>query len=331
MQAEYLSIIAALSLCMAVNIPVYAQSGTYHYACVTESTCIYQGKDEESERIASLSEGDVCRVLSDGNGFSKVFSGGFTGYVDSGLLDSDEELMGSIVSHDGVAADRNTYIYAMPDEDAEIIASRRKGATESLSADGGNVEGWTRVVILMDAEGTQREGWMNNSDITPARIVNDAEPYMEPVDDGIIIADSDEYLVEDAKARRETAKALISSARPEQRKASNANTVPVRKGILNPHIGTVIGPTGCKETYYNLKMDGVVSIMRSKGYSEEEYPYWVRDDGAKMLGQYIMCAADLNLHPRGSLVESSLGTCIVADTGDFIYANPTQIDIAVTW
>ena len=57
-------------------------------------------------------------------------------------------------------------------------------------------------------------------------------------------------------------------------------------------------------------MSGVVNIMRNMGIVEK---YWVREDGCKMYGDYIMCAADLSIHPRGSLVESSLGTCIVCD------------------
>ena len=99
---------------------------------------------------------------------------------------------------------------------------------------------------------------------------------------------------------------------------------------LNSYLGVVQGPSG-KETYYNLPMDGVISIMRNAGFSETEYPYWVRDDGCKMLGDYIMVAADLSIRPRGSLVECSLGHAIVCDTGEFIYSNPYQLDIAVTW
>jgi hypothetical protein len=59
--------------------------------------------------------------------------------------------------------------------------------------------------------------------------------------------------------------------------------------------------------------------------------YWIREDGCKMLGDYIMCAANLDVRPRGSLVESSLGTCIVCDTGGFAYSDPYQLDIAVNW
>lgn len=99
---------------------------------------------------------------------------------------------------------------------------------------------------------------------------------------------------------------------------------------LTKSAGVFSGPSG-KETYYNLDMSGVISIMRSMGYSEDDYPYWVRDDGCKMFGDYIMIAANLSIRPKGTLVETSLGTGIVCDTGGFAYSNPTQIDIAVTW
>ena len=65
--------------------------------------------------------------------------------------------------------------------------------------------------------------------------------------------------------------------------------------------------------------------MRNMGNSD---PYWVRDDGVKMLGDYVMVAADLQEHPRGSIVESSLGTSIVVDTGCL---EKDQLDIAVDW
>lgn len=94
--------------------------------------------------------------------------------------------------------------------------------------------------------------------------------------------------------------------------------------------GVYQGPSG-KETYYNLPMGGVVKIMRDLGYDEVNWPYWEREDGCKMFGDYIMVAADHSIRPRGSLVETSLGTGIVCDTGSFIYNNPTQLDIAVTW
>ena len=97
--------------------------------------------------------------------------------------------------------------------------------------------------------------------------------------------------------------------------------------VLTASAGTITGPSG-KETYYNLNMSGVVSIMRSLGNTDE---YWVRDDGVKLLGDYVMVAANLDVHPRGSLVETSLGMGIVCDTGSFASGNSTQLDIAVSW
>lgn len=98
-------------------------------------------------------------------------------------------------------------------------------------------------------------------------------------------------------------------------------------GKLTASKGVNYGPSG-KETYYNLNMNGVVNIMQSMGYNEQ---YWVREDGVKMYGDYVMVAADLNTHPRGSIVESSLGTAIVVDTGGFASSNPDQLDIATAW
>ena len=93
------------------------------------------------------------------------------------------------------------------------------------------------------------------------------------------------------------------------------------------------GPQG-KETYYNLNMSGVVKIMRNMGYDSTNYPYWVRDDGCKMLGPYIMVAANLSHFPRGSIVECSLGWAIVCDTGGFAKNGDigyNQLDIATNW
>lgn len=101
-----------------------------------------------------------------------------------------------------------------------------------------------------------------------------------------------------------------------------------------PHLtksgGVFQGPNG-KETYYNLPMGNCINYMRDLGYSVEEYPYWVREDGAKMLGCYVMAAADLNTRPKGTVLETSLGMAIVVDTGSFVYANSTQLDLATDW
>ena len=91
--------------------------------------------------------------------------------------------------------------------------------------------------------------------------------------------------------------------------------------------GVNYGPIG-KETYYNLPIGGVVRTMRNLGYSESEYPYWVRSDGCKMLGPYIMVAANFNHFPRGSVVECSRGVALVCDTGHLGW---NHLDIATQW
>ena len=101
-----------------------------------------------------------------------------------------------------------------------------------------------------------------------------------------------------------------------------------------PHLtksgGVFDGPSG-KETYYNLNMGNCIRIMRDMGYTLDEYPYWIRGDGAKMLGDYVMCAANLDLRPKGTIVETSLGMAIVVDTGGFAKNNPTQLDMCTDW
>lgn len=99
---------------------------------------------------------------------------------------------------------------------------------------------------------------------------------------------------------------------------------------LTASLGVVYGPSG-RETWYNLPMEGVIEIMRNMGFTEEEHPFWIREDGCKMLGDYIMVAANHEIRPRGSLLETSLGTGRVCDTGAFVLTDPTGVDIAVDW
>ena len=102
-------------------------------------------------------------------------------------------------------------------------------------------------------------------------------------------------------------------------------------GSLNPFNGVYYGPSG-RETYYNLDMSRVVYYMKAMGIDKK---YWVRDDGVKMYGDYVMCAANLDLRPKGTIVQTSLGKGIVVDTGGFAYGNGEegrhQLDIAVAW
>lgn len=105
-------------------------------------------------------------------------------------------------------------------------------------------------------------------------------------------------------------------------------------GVREDHItrerGGCYGPSG-RETYYNLNMSNCIWYMRELGYSAEEYPYWIRDDGAKMLGNYVMCAANWAIRPKGTIIPTSLGDAIVVDTGTFVSTYPYGVDLAVDW
>ena len=119
-------------------------------------------------------------------------------------------------------------------------------------------------------------------------------------------------------------------------------------GYIYPYLTNTMGrnlngPSG-QETYYNMDMSGIVSSLQRGGWMYQQCVdkalidhildtsgYWVREDGCKMFGDYIMVAAGLDVRPRGSLVQTSLGMGIVVDTGGFAYNDPYQLDIATAW
>lgn len=116
------------------------------------------------------------------------------------------------------------------------------------------------------------------------------------------------------------------------------------KGTENEPIEVVYQPTGVltpqagvnwygdqKETFYNLPMNICAEYARQRIEGMENAEEWINENGCKMLGDYIMIAANQEVHPYGSLVETSLGTGIVVDTGGFALYNPLQVDIATNW
>ena len=137
-----------------------------------------------------------------------------------------------------------------------------------------------------------------------------------------------------AKKREETTTTQITTQTTTTTTKAVTTTTAVKSTwsgeVLSKSKGVVNGPSG-KESYYNLNMTSVINSMRKLGYNETDYPYWVRDDGVKMLGQYVIVAANYEIRPKGTIIESSLGLAIVCDTGGFAKRNPTQLDIAVTW
>lgn len=83
--------------------------------------------------------------------------------------------------------------------------------------------------------------------------------------------------------------------------------------------------TGYTEKYYNLSMQRIVKRAQDMGIPCE---YWVRDDGVKMFGPWVIVAA----HPsvtRYTRVQTSLGEGIVLDY--HTAKDETLLDIATTW
>lgn len=81
-----------------------------------------------------------------------------------------------------------------------------------------------------------------------------------------------------------------------------------------------------RETYYDLPMNVVMSACGAGGH------YTVREDGAKVdKDGYVIVAANYGNYPRCSLVETSLGTGKVYDTGGFALRHPHGFDLATDW
>jgi len=81
-----------------------------------------------------------------------------------------------------------------------------------------------------------------------------------------------------------------------------------------------------RETYYDLNMNIVMQSCGQGGY------YAVRPDGAKVDAQgYVIVAANFNIYPKCTVVETSLGAGKVYDTGGFAIRHPYGFDLATDW
>ena len=81
-------------------------------------------------------------------------------------------------------------------------------------------------------------------------------------------------------------------------------------------------PSGYRETYYNLNMNG---CLRAMGLDSDGYG--VRADGVKTYNGYVMVASpNLSRYPKGSYIPTTLGMGYVVD-----YCPSGALDIAVTW
>lgn len=83
---------------------------------------------------------------------------------------------------------------------------------------------------------------------------------------------------------------------------------------------------GHQETWYNLPMKRVIERA---DHVFGKNPYWIREDGVKMYGPFVICAGKSSRY--GEVIDTSLGKGMILDTGDFAKTDPDKIDIATAW
>ena len=96
--------------------------------------------------------------------------------------------------------------------------------------------------------------------------------------------------------------------------------------MLTAKAGVFTNEQGIKETYYNLNMSKVIS--RADEALGMTGLYWVREDGVKMYGPWVIVASHPSI-PRYSFVETSLGQGIVLDRHEL--PDKDVYDIATDW
>ena len=183
-----------------------------------------------------------------------------------------------------------------------------------------------KIASLTDAIEKQRMDF--NAEIKDVREQMTTEQTTEQIEEPIAESDVEPYKVGAISVMKIDKEhgGIMEIDDEEVKHIDDPNPVPTC-----PHLtkeGGVFTFNGHTETYYNLDMSVVVQVAQSRGIAGE---YHVRSDGAKMIGDYIMVAACYDVHPYGSLVNTSLGMGIVVDTGGFIEWNPTGCDIACDW
>lgn len=137
------------------------------------------------------------------------------------------------------------------------------------------------------------------------------------------IKEADSYIT-DAEKMKQDALAAKKRQLEQQRRTQQAQRTQEQQSHTNgsglTRSSGVNWYNGRKETYYNLDMSGVVANAKAMGI---EGDYWVRDDGVKMYGSYVIVAAQM---PKGTIISTSLGSGIVLD-----WCQAGTIDVATIW
>ena len=280
---------------------------------------VYASAEEGAEVVGKLEEKNIADVISNEDGMTLVQSGNVKGYVKSENLVIGDEA-------EAVAYNLGNVTASIKADNTELYAKDKKETVKTVDADEtlkvvSTAE--NQLVVQLD---DNVEALVNTDQVDVDFGLETGKTSSE-----IAAEEAAKKAAEEAEAAKEAAK----TAAEEETTASSSYSGSSVNGPYASHLtrsaGVFSGPSG-RETYYNLNMNGVVRIMRSLGYSESDgWVYWVREDGVKMFGNYVMVAADLSRRQKGTILECSLGTAIVVDTGSFVASNPNQLDIAVAW
>lgn len=172
-----------------------------------------------------------------------------------------------------------------------------------------------------------------------ASFMNAPQDVVEPEDVGIVIENSEPTIAEDENEMFAPEEPVVEETPVVEKSVPVTYEQPTStytqtyststqnynyntnysSGVLTPS-GGVNSFNGNTETYYNLDMSGVIANAQNMGIQGE---YWVRDDGVKMYGDYVIVASQ---HDKGTIIDTSLGTGIVLD-----YCPAGTVDVATAW
>lgn len=218
-----------------------------------------------------------------------------------------------------------TVLQANYDEKAKLVAELAKRRVDTIGMADEAIENYSDVITDEQKDMLHAsESMMMN-----ALSISEYEEHLAVFNDVIKACEDKRAQIAAEKAAAEEAARIADEAArkaEEQKKQATQQSqqnqsynAPSGGDVLTPSKGTVWF-NGHKETYYNLDMSGVIANAHAMGLQGE---YWVRGDGVKMFGGYVIVAAQL---PKGTVVATSLGTGIVLD-----YCPAGTYDLAVTW
>lgn len=171
------------------------------------------------------------------------------------------------------------------------------------------------LVGLIDYLPEESATKLNNFDVANFNYIRDIKSYIEEmiaVHDNAVVQKQKDLESLAAKKKKVQDQQYYSAASGTSYNVSNGSGL-TRSGGVNYY-------NNRKETYYNLDMSGVVSNAQAMGIQGN---YWVRNDGVKMYGDYVIVASQ---DSKGTIIDTSLGTGIVLD-----YCPAGTVDIATSW